>query len=90
MKETFVVKIDPCEKENSLILLDLNNEEDIKKKFESYQKLIYDKVGKYTIITENNEHPENSLWFKFRSKRLADMALVFIDKNIDVTKKQFV
>jgi len=90
MKETFVVKIDPCE-ENCLILVDLNNEVDIKKKFGlCCERLIYDKVGKYTVITENIKYPETALWFKFCSKRLANKTIIFIDKNIDVTKKQFV
>ena len=54
MKGTFVMKIEGRMEQKYLMLIDLNNEDDIKKHLFILKndKLEYQKVGKYTVITK--------------------------------------
>jgi len=93
-QKTLVVKIDPYDQETSLILMNLQNESEVKSYFGCLTKnLKYERLNNYLVITDKQaglRSPGSSEWFKLFSKRFANKALVVFDKTFDVTKAQLI
>jgi len=93
-EKTLVVKIDPYDEELSLILMNLQNEDEIKSYFGCITKTLkYEHLNNYLVITDPEagvQFPGSSEWFKLFSKRFANKALVLFNKTSDVTKAQFI